>query len=643
MIRTVIFLLLLLTTLTANARETVQTAHNMNNKNKKPEYPLTVQYPCQGKTFKDAYPSMFVYGKVTPPQGKLKINGAEVEIYKTGAYLAYIPTRPGDFDINLEFDDGKQTHYYKRAVNIQAFDYRLYEDGFGFDANYLYPKTDILMTNEDTVDFTAYGSPGRRVKMSLGPHIKNIEMKESPVEPGVYKQTLAFNGRADFPRPVKAVYVMHDERGRERSRVSSEGKIRIVKPQKAATAAKVKVENARIRPLAKTGRNILDTKLFGNVQVTGLLDNFYRVNLAGDNIGWIESSHLEPAKQYSLPKNQAGEITAVTHSDKTVLTIKNTARVSFKAEEKPKSFDITLYYTEALNAKAPTVESSLVKNIEFKDVSKQSKKITLNYKHGQVLWGQKSHYRGDDLIFELYHKPTFLFTKDQPLKDLRIFVDPGHSPVKRHICDGTISPGGVMENIPNYKIAAAAVEKLKMLGAAAALSKKEDEQLGLLPRTDRAKEYGAQIFVSVHNNSLPNNINPFARERGFGMYYYYPHSIDLAQAMDRSYIKNIPILPSGGIIEMDLSVTRNSPQIPAILIENVFMIFPAQEELLLQDSFIDKLARAITEGVVSYVNPAAAKLPNFGMPKPKPKPAHKTVKPRRKSPGIRAAKPGKPA
>jgi len=43
-----------------------------------------------------------------------------------------------------------------------------------------------------------------------------------------------------------------------------------------------------------------------------------------------------------------------------------------------------------------------------------------------------------------------------------------------------------------------------------------------------AKLTNADLFVSVHNNALPDGINPFTNH-GVSTYYYHPHSARLAK------------------------------------------------------------------------------------------------------------------
>ncbi|MBQ6223760.1 MAG: N-acetylmuramoyl-L-alanine amidase, partial [Campylobacter sp.] len=167
-------------------------------------------------------------------------------------------------------------------------------------------------------------------------------------------------------------------------------------------------------------------------------------------------------------------------------------------------------------------------------------------------------------------------------------------------------PSGLLEYEVNYKIAQKTKEKLEALGAVVFMSKEEGENMPLARRQEKVLSEQAHLFISLHNNALPDNIDPLARPRGFTFYYYYPHSYTFAEAIERSFVKNIA-LPDDGILQRDFSVTRSSPQVPAILIEHAYMLLPEQEELLSQDSFIDKLATATSQGVANYISEISKK------------------------------------
>ncbi len=122
-----------------------------------------------------------------------------------------------------------------------------------------------------------------------------------------------------------------------------------------------------------------------------------------------------------------------------------------------------------------------------------------------------------------------------------------------------------------------------------------------LPLNDRpviANKYHANLFVSIHNNALPDGVNPFVNN-GVSTYYYHMQSIDLARDVQEHMISETG-LKDYGLFYGNLAVDRPT-QYPAILVECAFIILPEQEALLKTDQFRAQVARAIREGIEKYL------------------------------------------
>lgn len=602
--KTAIFTFLLFLATAALPQDYIPTAPNLMTRDKNPKkiLPVTVEYPHQNTRIAEGAKGIFLFGKVHAGGGLLTINGVDVPIYRTGTWLTYLPVNPGDMDFIIEFTDSEKTHKYKRSVFVRGFNYKDYLKKPRFDSSSLFPASDVELSESDILDFTVAGTPNMVVKMSAGDYFQDELLIASQREPGIYKKTVNFSNVNPSGKSTKVTYYMYDDNGKLKAKASTLGRIKILPRGQSSKIAKVIKEDSRLRPTPQPSGHILDTKLYGNVEVTGRINNLYRVKLDENAIGWIERRFLTPDNDLKRPRNIAWEISAAPEEGKTVLTIKNTERVSFKVEENHDSFDVILYYTQALNTIMSDSEDELLAGLDYEILSDGAKKIKARYKDGARLWGYTYKYQDNNLVFELYHQPKFNFTEEKPLNGLKIVLDPGHSPKRTIPYDGAVGPSGLLEYEANYDIALAAKKHLEELGAKVFLSKTEKETMPLYRRTEKLKENEAHLFVSIHNNALPDYIDPFARERGSSVFYYYPHSLPFAQAMQSSFIKNVG-LPTEGILQADFSVTRSSPQVPSILIENVYMMIPYQEELLKQDRFIDILGKTISEGVINFVNP----------------------------------------
>lgn len=189
--------------------------------------------------------------------------------------------------------------------------------------------------------------------------------------------------------------------------------------------------------------------------------------------------------------------------------------------------------------------------------------------------------------------------EDEPLEGRRIAVDPGHPGA------GSYGPTGLYEGDANLAIARRLVDMLDDAGAMPILIRPDEEAMGLYERTRRARDLDAELFVSIHNNALPDGVRPWERA-GTGTYYYHPHSAALARAVQDGMVRNMG-LRDLGVLWGDLAVARE-PWMPAVLAEGAFMIIPSHEAALRTEEFRERYARGVLEGIEAFLARVAADL-----------------------------------
>jgi len=183
------------------------------------------------------------------------------------------------------------------------------------------------------------------------------------------------------------------------------------------------------------------------------------------------------------------------------------------------------------------------------------------------------------------------------LKDKLIVLDPGH---------GGNKPGaqsnGVKEKTLNLLIAQKIKASLERAGARVILTRDGDYDINLPNRPAVADKHGADFFISIHCNAL-------APEALSGIETYYhpgqPSSRVLAYTIHDRLIKNTDMKDRGARLDTKLSpiglaVLRNA-NVPAILIECGYIDNSKDRKLLCDDSFREKLARGVVEGLRLYV------------------------------------------
>jgi N-acetylmuramoyl-L-alanine amidase len=123
--------------------------------------------------------------------------------------------------------------------------------------------------------------------------------------------------------------------------------------------------------------------------------------------------------------------------------------------------------------------------------------------------------------------------------------------------------------------------------------------LGLYERTGLAVRAGADLFVSIHNNALPDGIRPFGEE-GTSTYYYHPHSRALAQVVQTGMLASMGLQDLG--MRWGSFAVARLRWMPSVLAEGAFMMFPRQEAALKTREFQDAYARGVLWGIEEFLS-----------------------------------------
>jgi N-acetylmuramoyl-L-alanine amidase len=210
-------------------------------------------------------------------------------------------------------------------------------------------------------------------------------------------------------------------------------------------------------------------------------------------------------------------------------------------------------------------------------------------KLAQDVWGYDTYYQGNTFYLRLNRPPE----RAGSILGKTIVLDPGHASDP-----GAIGPTGLTEAEANLGIALALRDELVKKGAKVVMTRSDMSHVGLYDRPVIAKLADADLFVSIHNNALPDGVDPFTNH-GVSTYYYQPHSIGLARAIHSQMLKATG-MPDFGLYYGNLAVARPT-QYPAVLVECAFMMLPEQEALLKTDGFRRKVAKAVANGIGDFL------------------------------------------
>lgn len=193
-------------------------------------------------------------------------------------------------------------------------------------------------------------------------------------------------------------------------------------------------------------------------------------------------------------------------------------------------------------------------------------------------------------------------TNDLPLLGRVIFVDPGHGGRDPGTMHGKIKEKDIVLEISN-KLR----DELSQKGAIVYMTRETDEDLSsewderkkrgdLYRRILMYKKYNAELYLSIHINYYSNT-----SESGAEVLY---NSINPANKIFGELLMNNFKTALGTrrvLKKTDLYMYKNTT-VPGVLIECGFLSNPNERYLLQKDSYQQKLAKIITDSVVSYFN-----------------------------------------
>lgn len=171
----------------------------------------------------------------------------------------------------------------------------------------------------------------------------------------------------------------------------------------------------------------------------------------------------------------------------------------------------------------------------------------------------------------------------------KICLDPGHGGLQ----DGTSSPKGIKEKDLNLKLCLKIKSSLEESGFEVVLTRDADKDLSLEDRVNIAKLNNCDLFLSIHHNAIPDDLNPLEHQ-GISAHYYYEHSKELAENLSRVLASDLGMQNKGAILQ-NLYVTRENYFSKAILLECGYLIHPIESELIIRDDFQDKLASFLSK------------------------------------------------
>ena len=175
-----------------------------------------------------------------------------------------------------------------------------------------------------------------------------------------------------------------------------------------------------------------------------------------------------------------------------------------------------------------------------------------------------------------------------------VVIDPGHGGGD----PGAVGIGGLQEKNVVFSVAYQVSQQLRQRGIRSVLTRPGDQEVDLEPRVALAERVRANIFVSIHANSISLSRTDIS---GLESYYYASaKGYRLARAIHNRILSKTG-MQDRGIRQARFYVVRRT-SMPSVLIEIGFVTGAQDARRFSSATQRTNLAEAITQGILDYLN-----------------------------------------
>ena len=568
----------------------------------------------------------FIIGAVSDPKAVLAINGTSVPVASDGAYLAWLPIKPGAFTFDLSLSrPGQKPLTVRRQVVVSTPPAPLPDTPPSIDPASLTPTRALSLRAGDWLRLRMKASRHRRAFARIAGG-SWLAMQEVDPVLGIYETDYLVRPGEDLP-PSKIQYRL----GKHWWNKTAWSRGTVSFASRTPVVGRVKTADSVLFTQTPSWGNLFYVAPGVALPIWGQDGRRLKLRINPGFYGWLPASDLDIFPSgYPIPRAVTGVITEKAVPEGTEIHIPLRTRIPFQVIESQSGGSLSLILYGAVSHTNWIVYDSsdtFLDSIRFGRESPQGLRIDMKLRTGRSLWGYHAEYApSGSMLKVLLVRPPSIKAEGSPLAGRRIFLDPGHNPDH----PGAIGPLGTREMDVNMAIANAVAKRLTNEGAIPILSRQNaEEEVGLAARPKLAWESHADVFVSIHNNDMADGENPLASPHGYSIFYYQPGSLPLARAIHSAYETLVPLADEG--VRLGNYLVLRPTEMPEILIESAYLILPDQEMDLLSPKFQSLLAKAVVRGLRRYFQalrprrptplPRAAGTLGLG---PRPRPAEPT-------------------
>ncbi|MBD3233413.1 MAG: hypothetical protein GF315_06780 [candidate division Zixibacteria bacterium] len=556
--------------------------------------------------------STFILGN-TDPGSLLYINSQVAPVHPSGGFLGFVDVTDGDFIFILVSINEKDTTILEVPVTIGDHELTVSSDSLFINPISILPTGDRILPADGNIKIGFSGTPHCSAFFAISDSSEWLPLYED--NPGPQHSGSVF-GDISIGEQVKlSEYRAYVKTGTIADTIAGAIRYNLMSPDGdsllASSAGNLSILDDEIRIVEFTGQSeIVRTApgagyllLYQPPGIRGIYDGydngFIRMKLSNSLTAFVpEDSALVLPQGTSLPVSRLRYISIEDYGNFTTVNIPLSFKHPYRIEQElePSRLIVYLYGVIADTDWIKYVPNDGAVRIAGwsqpeDDVYRLALELKDNYQ-----WGYHAGYENYDFVLNIKKKPEYGGFLKSPVHNLRIAIDPGH-------CKdlGAVGPTGLTEMEVNLWIAHKLRKLLEGKGAHVIQTRYGYEDVIIYDRPQKAIDFNADLLISIHNNALPDGVNPW-ENNGVSTFYYHAQSKPLAEAIQKRLMQKTG-LPDYGVYYGNLALTRPSEMI-SVLVECAFIMIPEQEAMLRDWDFQERCAEGIYDGICDFLEQA---------------------------------------
>jgi len=601
---------------------------------------LLITFPRGGETFSG---DRVRFGGCTEPGGEVTVNGIAARVHATGAFAGMTQLHPGRNTIVFRSTFRGQSTTAEVPVTGPSPETPVPKTPLAIDAEKAFlPSGDLEMLPGEILRVRFQGSPGCRAWFGIRKGPARCGMRElvpgkDPVKiAGVYQGDYVIRPGDSFVRSPITV-TLEGTVGKRVKTVSARAKGTLTTSRKVVCGyAPATADDTGLYHDLSLQTRLTSVAKGAVLDLCGRRGDLRRVRLGEDLFAWVRSQDMKKTSEDAalpLPLFQRIEMQRDPATSNPVLLLRASRpgrkrpplSLPFRVQTPESGSTLTLtvwglgskealrtleksgrksggalYATDLLLPNEPSERAAPSSHAITRVRYRQMDALTAVFEvplPWDLVWGYDARFEDGVLRLSLKPPPVLRSEPGRPLAGLKLILDPGHGGEDT----GAVGCGGLFESDINLEIVRRLSVLLRRAGAQVEMTREDDRQVSLEDRIQQISRSGADLFLSVHNNSVPSYENPLEIS-GPRSFFYHGHGVVLAKRLLGGLAEETGFPWQSTKVRFHVfRPMRCCPQMPGALAEVLFLSNPEDEILLLQPAFLDNVCHGLYKGVLAFV------------------------------------------